>query len=753
MLIDANRFRMFPETLVAYMGHAIALTGVHGHIGRGIEGLYLHQTRFVSRFELKVNGRVPRFVSANPVDTYSFISYYLAPSPAGEAAGPGGRDPRERAGEIVDKGVEIQLNRFVGEGFHHDVLVTNHALAETTIELGFRVEADFADITECVEGRRTQRAPVDVDWEPVAVGAQLTFRYRHPSLNHGTRVRFHALQGGPEYRDGQVIYRLTLPPRETQRFCVDVLPIHQGRAFEPIHGCDAFRSAASPQDLARERWVANMATLDTPVAFVQTAWDRAVADLASLSLFDGEGDEIYTPAAGIPLYQALFGRDTLTAAWQASLLDSYQLRGTIDTIAQHLGTRYDDAHDEQPGRVIHQHQLSPLSLLGQNPYLRYYGDYAGPGMFLIAIAWQFALSGDRDYLRRMRDPIRRVLAWMDKDGDRDGDGFYEYDTRAGEWGTKNQGWKDSGQAMLYPDGRMVENPIAACEIQGYYYAAKQMMGLCFLIQGEIALGTELLQQAQDLKRRFNQAFWLPEHGTFALALDPDKRPVASIASNAGHCLACGIVDADKAASVAGRLMAPDMFSGWGIRTLSADHPAFNPFAYHLGSVWPSENASIALGFKRYGLDGLANDLARGLFEATGLFDGNRLPEVIGGHQRDRLHPHPGIYPHACAPQAWSASAVVLLTQVLIGAVPMAPLKTLMIDPCLPEWLPELTLSRLHVGNARVTIRFHRDSAGRTRYDVIDNPSRLRVLRMAPPDDLHTGPFGRLGQLLGGLLPF
>jgi glycogen debranching enzyme len=471
-----------------------------------------------------------------------------------------------------------------------------------------------------------------------------------------------------------------------------------------------------------------------------------------LSLLDGEGDRIYTPAAGIPLYQALFGRDSLTAAWQASLLDHFQLKGTLETIADHLGTRHDDRFDEQPGRVIHQHQLSPLSLLGQNPYAHYYGDYAGPGMFLITIAWYLALTGDRDFVRGLRPQIDAVLEWMDRDGDRDGDGFYEYDTRAGDWGTKNQGWKDSTQAMLYPDGRMVENPIAACEIQGYYYAAKQLMGLSLLWLGEVAEGTELLRQAADLKRRFNQAFWLPEARAFALALDADKRPVATIASNMGHLLACGIVDADKAAAVAGRLMAPDMFSGWGIRTLSSDHPAYNPFAYHLGSVWPSENASIALGFKRYGLDGLTQDLAKGLFDASLLFYQNRLPEVLGGHPRDKLHPHPGIYPHACAPQAWSASAVVLTIQALLGLVPLAPIKTLFLDPALPDWLPELTLGNLHVGDARLTLRIWRDAAGHTHHTVLDNPDRVRVLRMAPPDDLDAGILGRLGRLVGGLLP-
>ncbi len=747
MFKDVNRFKMFPEVLIAYQGHSLLITGVHGQIRQGIEGFYHHQTRFLQHMDLEVDGMHPAFVSANPVDPYSYISYFLVPTPAGPRAGP----PPDGGGEIVDKAIEIQLNGFVGNGLHVDVHLTNHALIPTEITLRWGLGADFADLSEAIEGRRSQDAPVSPTWHDGDGPRELSFRYLHPDLAHEALLRFPVIQGSPTWKDGKICYRLRLDPQVPLRFCMSLHPIFCGERHDPIYDCDSFRSKDTEWDRSRDTWQREIPRLLTPSAMVQDAWDRAISDLGSLPLFDGRGPQVFTPAAGIPLYQALFGRDTLTTVWQAGLVSPLMMRGTLETLAIWLGKKKDDRHDEQPGRVIHQHQLSPLALLGKTPFLRYYGDYAGPGLFLIGLGWYFMLTGDRDFLRSMKEPALRVLDWMDREGDRDGDGFYEYETRAGDWGTKNQGWKDSPQSVLYPDGACVPNPIASVEIQGYYFVAKQLIGQTFLALGEVARGIDLIRQAEDLKHRFNQAFWL-EEGYLAMALDPEKRPVATVASNMGHCLACGIVDQDKAASVAGRLMAPDMFSGWGIRTLSSLHPAYNPFAYHLGSVWPSENGSIAFGFKRYGLDGLVHDLARGLFDATAIFAENRLPEAIGGHPRDRLHPHPGIYPQSNAPQAWSSSAVTLLIQAFLGIRVYAPLNAVLIDPDLPEWLPELKLAEIAIGNSRVSLHFWRDSSGETDYRILESRGNPHVLRQPPSNHLSAGFFNRLGDLVESLLP-
>lgn len=747
MLTDINRFKMFPEALIAYQGHSLLITGVHGQIRQGIEGFYHHQTRFLQRLDLSLDVMPLSFVSANPVDAYSFISYYLAETPAASAAGP----PPEGGGEIVEKGIELQLNGFVGDGLHLDLLVTNRALLPTRVTLKLHVAADFADLTEALVSERLQDAPVETRWHGELDPPELGLRYLHPDLSHETRLVASSDQGRPAWEDGRLVYRLDLEPQHPVKLCLALHPIFCGERHRPIYGCDSFRSTRTAWDRARETWLDAAPRLVASAPRVQDAWDRAVSDLASLPLYDGKGPEIFTPAAGIPIYQALFGRDTLTTAWQAGLISRLMLRGTLKTLAAWLGRQRDDRYDEQVGRVIHQHQLSPLAMLGLTPYRRYYGDYAGPGLFLIGLGWDFMLTGDREFQREMRPAALRVLEWMDREGDRDGDGFYEYETRAGDWGTKNQGWKDSPEAVLYSDGACVPNPIASVEIQGYYFTAKQLMGQTFLALGDAARGLELIRQAEALKKRFNQAFWLEEEGFLAMALDPRKRPVATVASNMGHCLACGIVAQDKAEAVASRLMAPDMFSGWGIRTLSSLHPAYNPFAYHLGSIWPSENASIAFGFKRYGFDGLVHDLSRALFDATLLFSENRLPEAIGGHARDRLHPHPGIYPRSNAPQAWSASAIPMLIQALLGMRVYAPLNALLLDPSLPDWLPELRLEDIPVGSSRVSLQFKRDASGSTDYRILAADGAPHVLRQPPANHLSVGLFDRLGDLVASLI--
>ncbi len=733
--MHAGIFKLFPGRLMVHWGHALASLDDQARVTGGFDGFYLHKTRFLSRLAPRVDGVPPRRVSANVLEPHAAIAYWLAGA-SEDAAGPG---------EIAEKAIELQADLAIIPGedgtgaLRVAITATNHGLGPLEIELALALEADFAADSEAREGHRQQQAPIDTAWDPA--DRRLSFTYRHPALAHSTEVA--VLDGHPTWRDGALAWHLTLAPQHPVQVAIEVRPHFLGAPFVP--------APPGTIEAAAEAWAVACARLETPNMGVQAVWDQAVEDLGAMRLMTGPGAQIHVPAAGLPYYQALFGRDSLTTAWQAGMINPAMVRGVVEAIAARLGTRYEDRHDEQPGRVIHQHQRDPLALLGLSPFGAYYGDYAGPGMFLVALGWHFALTGDRAFQREMRGAADRVLAWMDRDGDRDGDGFYEYDTRAGAWGTKNQGWKDSGEAILEADGGCVANPIAAVEIQGYYYAAKQLTGLVRLFMGDVAGGLGLLNEAQDLKRRFNAAYWLPEERCYALALGPDKRPVATVSSNAAQCLACGIVDRDKAAALAGRMMAPDMFSGWGVRTLSSAHPAYNPFAYHLGAVWPSENGSIALGFKRYGLSALAADLAKGLFDAAATFDGHRPPEVIGGHPRDRRHPHPGIYPDSCAPQAWSASAMVMLVQTLTGILPLAPAGLVAIDPDLPDWLPELALRDLPIGGARVTLRFRRDASGHTDWDARVSPGGPRVIRQAPPESLHDGVFDRLGDLVASLI--
>lgn len=739
--------RVYPDLLFAYYERSLLITDRKGEIGGSLEGLYDHDTRLLSRYRFLVHGVAPRLDALSAVDPYSTLGYYVCtPVADGEDA----RDTLGLAKFENDRQVVIRVARFVGQGLHEDIEITNHGMSEARLELAWELAADFADLLEARGDQRRQEAPVDTAWE--APGA-LRFTYRHPRLRRGALIRFDGEGATPRYEEGQVRFTLRLAPQESHRYHLTVAPVVDGQVREPVFGCDAFGAVVTDADRARQAWVAGATKLKAPNPVVQRAWDRAVADLAALGLGQGETPaEWIVPAAGIPLYGTLFGRDALTMAGQALLLSPDLAEGALRLLARYVGSKDDDFYDEQPGRVPQQVRDDPLALLGLTPWLHDYGDYAAPCAYLVLLGGYHLTVGDNSRVREFLEPARRVLDWLDTRADLDGDGFLEYKTRS-PVGQTHQGWKDSGDAVRYADGRPAEPPVAACEMQGYWYVAKLLMAEVFLALGEPARAFELYRQAADLKERFNERFWLPDERFYAFALDADKQPVRSVASNVGHCLATGIIAAEHAADVVARLMAPDMFSGWGIRTVSAHHPAYNPIKYHLGSIWPSENATIAFAMKRYGFTDEANRLVQSLFEASTLFEHARLPETFGGFPRDAAHPHPGLYPDSCAPQGWSATAVVWLVQSLLGLWGYAPLNVLLVQPSLPSWLPALTLRDLRIGGGRVSIRFRRQADGTTAYKVIDRQgARVHVLRQPPPGDLHAGPATRLRELVESLLP-
>ena len=344
-----------------------------------------------------------------------------------------------------------------------------------------------------------------------------------------------------------------------------------------------------------------------------------------------------------------------------------------------------------------------------------------------------------------------AIQWLDHCTQLLGDGFHYYKTRS-EQGGKHQGWKDSADAIVYDDGSQVDPPIATCEEQGFVYASKLQFAEVLWWMDKKEEARRLYREAEELKKRFNEVFWMEQEGFFAMGLDSKGKQIRAIASNPGHCLATGIVDPSLVQRTADRLFAEDMFSGWGIRTLSSENPAYNPYSYHRGSVWPVEHGAFAIGFMRYGLWGHLERMSRALFEASAIFDYYRLPEVFSGHPRDDYHPFPALYPKTNWPQAWSASAMFSLLQAMLGIYPYAPLNVLIVDPHLPDWLPEITLEDLQIGDSTVCICFQRDKHGKSDYRILDQRGPLHVLRQPSPWSL-TADFGeRLKDTLMSLTP-
>jgi glycogen debranching enzyme len=492
--------------------------------------------------------------------------------------------------------------------------------------------------------------------------------------------------------------------------------------------------------------------MNTLAPVVVGALEQARRDLAALRLHDiHHGARGWTMAAGLPVYVSLFGRDTLTAAWQAAMASRDMMAGTLAELTRWQGTEVNDWRDEQPGKMLHQAESGPLAMLNVNPLGRYYGSITTSGFYPVIVSELWHWTGDKELVRPFVEPALKSLRWLDDYADVDRDGFYEYQTTS-EQGLRNQGWKDSHDAIVHEDGTQAPVPIATCEEQGFVYLAKLHLSelLWWLDRKEEA--RRLHKDATELKKRFNQAFWMDDLGFFAMALDGEKRPVRSIGSNAGHCLAAGIVDERLVRQTADRLFEDDMFSGWGIRTLSDRNPAYNPYSYHRGSVWPVEHGSFAVGFVRYGLHDHVERICRAQFDAASLFDFYRLPELFTGHRRDDDHPFPAHYPDANSPQAWSASALWCLLQTLLGLYPYAPLNLLLVDPRLPAWIPDITISNLHVGAAVVDLRFHRARSGESDYEVLDRRGPLHIVRQPSPWSL-TATFGeRLHDALTSLVP-
>jgi glycogen debranching enzyme len=752
---DLVRIRPRPGTVFISRGRSVLSTGSDGVIASGgNDGLYVHETRLLSRWRYLIDGRTPMPNASSLISPNQWLSYYLVPAPG---VTPPPRD--DGSGQVPDESrnsLEVRVRRVIDGGLHEDVDLTNFTTESSSFTFSIEIDGDFADQAETTS--RQQQGAQDTSWQ--GRSQRLTFDYRAEhgpeTLHRSVEIEAKRTRTRATFEDGRLSFEVNLAPKERWHVCLYVTAVIDGHRLTAPPICHGAGEPDDHEQLIR-LFCEESTQFESPHAMnmagdVMTTLEQARIDLASLRLFDLDRDpRAWTLAAGLPLYDALFGRDTLTAGWQVSILGPEIMTGTLHALSAAQGTREDDWRDEQPGKMLHEAHTGPLSMLNYNPRGRSYSSITTSGLYAFIAAELWHWTGDKNVVRPFIEPALRALQWLDRYGDIDGDGFYEYRTRS-PMGPKHQAWKDSPDAIVYEDGRGVEPPIATSEEQAFVYIARLHLAETLWSFGEHEMSRKLYQQASELKKRFNAAFWMEDEGFYALALDAQKQPVRSVTSNTGHCVATAITDASLVERTVDRLFAPDLFSGWGIRTLSSDHPRYNPYSYHLGSIWPVEHGTFALGLWRYGLHERVQQLARAQFEAAALFEYHRLPELFGGHPRDDEHPFPGIYPNANPVQAWSSSSVFALMQAMLGLYPYAPLKLLVVDPHLPEWMPEITVRGLRVGKARVTMRFRRGADGRTSYRILDQSGRLHVVRQATPWSLTSQPAQRLRDALSSLLP-
>lgn len=669
-----------------------------GDVPRGADfGLYYEDTRFLSAYSLRLDGRAPVFLSARPTDSFSAAHFLTNPALPGAGAA----------------WLGIVRRRQVGRGLHEDIDITNYGPDEArfSLELGF--DADFAHIFN-VKGRRESGRPVPrrrggIRLSLTEGGRSLRFELRRPTFVRRLVVN---LSERPDRVGPRCRFKVSLRPRGRWHLGIDFLTLDERDQGEPVYTCRSGPTFILGERLRRHQELVERAPrLETDSYVLQQAYGRAVHDFAALCVRGEEVAGETVIAAGIPWFVALFGRDSLITAYQTLNFFPEVAGEVLRTLGRHQGTRIDRRRAEEPGKILHEYRygVTTAAHRGFPPY-PYYGSVDATPLFLMVAGSLFRLTGNPEPFRALRPNLLAALEWVERFGDRDGDGYLEY-IREGRVGLANQGWKDSGDSVRFADGRLAEPPIALCEVQGYAYAAR--LGLAEILEalGEAEAAARLRAAAAELKARFNRDFWLENRRFFAEALDGRKDRVDSLTSNGGQVLWTGIVERSLAGEVARRLLEPEFFSGWGVRTMAAGEGAYNPVSYHNGSVWPHDNSLILAGLARYGFYDEAATLAGGLLEALGAQPEFRFPELFAGYGRDEA-PFPVEYPTACRPQAWATGSVFLLLSTMLGlrADPWDPPGAAQ-EPFLPAGVNRVALSGIWTRQGKARVEVERTPAG------------------------------------------
>ncbi|MGO4258187.1 amylo-alpha-1,6-glucosidase [Marmoricola sp. RAF53] len=644
-------------------------------VSSAAQGLFYLDTRILSSWSLVLDGS-----ELEPLDAFVREPHHATFLGRGR--------PRR---EGLESTLLVRRERYVGAGLREDLIVSNASPEAAGITLEILADTDFADLFAVKEGRARSR---EVRIENTRAGV---LELVTPDAGSARGVRIRA--DGAEALPGRLRFQVVVPARGEWSATVEVLASVEGREARSHYPVDQPIEHAAPSRRLRE-WADRIPVAWSAGAALEKTLSRSAQDLGSLRIFDPEDPSRAAVAAGAPWFMALFGRDSLLTAYMALPIDQDLALGTLHTLARYQGTEVNPLSEEQPGRILHEMRFgeeASLVLGGGNVY---YGTVDATPLFVVLLGELARWGAAESDLRHLVPHADRAISWLEEFGDLDGDGFVEYQ-RSTDRGLRNKGWKDSWDGINFADGRIAEPPIALCEVQGYAYAAYRARAALARQLGEDPVARRCEERAASLKSAFNDRFWLPEQGWFAVGLDRDKRPIDALASNIGHCLWSGIVDDDKAGPVADHLLSEHMFSGWGVRTLADHMGAYNPLSYHNGSVWPHDNALIVSGLMRYGYVEHAQRVAEGVLAAAECFDA-QLPELFAGIDRDQF-PRPIGYPSSCRPQAWASAAPVQVIRALLRFDPDLPSGLLGLTPALPDSIAELRVQNIPLGASRVTL--------------------------------------------------
>jgi glycogen debranching enzyme len=699
----AFKVHVGPPQIAIHQGQTVLVSEPDGQINWPSEkGLYFLDTRIVSNWAIFANGEPWELLNGGAVN-YHAARIFLTNKAILTEDGP-----------IPPRTLGLTISRSIIGGMHEDLDVTNNTLKPVRFQLEVALRCDFADIFEVKSGKIVRRGQITTEWSERR--QRLRTAYSNRDFHRSLTITVSRATSKAVSANGRLSFEVALQPGEAWHTCLAYTLEDSEQQLRAPHDCLG-ESSKSRHYPTMAEWLETVVKIETSNEEFYRLFHQALEDMAALRLpIRGTDHMVFLPAAGLPWFVAPFGRDSLIVSLQNMLIYPEFARGALEILGSLQAKDDDPYRDAEPGKILHELRYGELAHFKLIPHTPYYGTADATPLYLITLHGAWRATGDKALLERHLPTAEGCLAWIDKYGDRDGDGFQEYQTHS-PVGYENMAWKDSGDAVMYPDGSLVKGPKALCELQGYVYDAWIRMAEAFDALGKPDRAKELRAKAAALFERFNDAFWDEELGFYVYALDGNKKKVLTVASNPGHCLWCGIVPPERAKKVVDRLMAPDMWTGWGIRTLSADHRAFNPYNYQTGSVWPHDNALIAMGFKFYGFGAEAARVAHDVSVAASHFLLNQLPELYTAAERTETN-FPVQYLGANVPQAWAAGSVFMLTQALLGFLPDAPRDKLYVDPSLPAWLPDLTVRDLRIGKHKLDIRFWTEGE-RTAFEVIN----------------------------------
>ena len=677
-------------------------------------GLFCRDTRFLNRLELQIEGRSPILLSSTA--DKGFVLSVLCANPKIDD-------------QIPAESIGIKRELVLNGGLFEEIEITNYSTHAVSFELSLSFGADFRDLFEIRGYGRDKRGRLMHLMEEAegqkgrgAEGkdAELTLAYQglDGSLLE-SRIQFSHSQPD-RFTGNTALWKLSLESHQTKILGYRLHMFNDGRPSSTVNAPLTLSQARSAETMEEQGWHQQVTQIRSDKNTFNQIIERAEQDIYLLRQTFGQGKAL---SAGVPWFSTLFGRDSIIAASQVLMLDPQIGRETLKILAHYQGKAEDEWRDEQPGKILHEIRFGEMARCQEIPHTPYYGTVDATPLWLMLYAEYFAWTADRETIDSLWDNALAAMGWIDRTMQRTG--YLSY-FRKSKRGLDNQGWKDSGDCIINRDGKLAEGDISLCEVQAYVYAAKVRLAQMARMKKRIDLADRWEEEARELKVRFNRDFWMEDQDFCALALDGEGKPVDSITSNPGHCLNLGIFNPEQAYSVAERLRAPDMFNGWGIRTLSSLSPAYNPIGYHIGSVWPHDNAMTAIGLRSLGLIDQALELSQGLLDMTKRQPYHRPPELFCGYERSDGN-DPVQYPVACSPQAWATGSIFQLMQMMVNLVPDAPNNTLrIIDPALPESINQLKLHNLRVGTTLLDLEFER-SGNSTACRVSKKRGNLRVV--------------------------